>query len=224
MTLLSVDEAAEQLQVSRRTIYRWISDGVLPGVQHGRSVRVPADRLPQVSPPARRRTAATDSDVTTHVLDAARSVLSTEGASGLTIERVAAVAGMSVGGVLYHFPTKAALVDGVVDDFLAQFEADWTAARAAGSAAADAYVELTLDARGDHRRARAVLLAAADRPEATARIQRRVAAWYRTIAAESEDPDDAVRRCLAADALWLFDLLGLRPVPRRQAVRATARR
>jgi excisionase family DNA binding protein len=216
---LSVEEAAERLGVSRRTVYRWISDGVLAVVEVGRGVRVPVDEVARVSPPARRRTAATDGDVAEHVLAAAVDVLATRGHAALTIENVAEQAGMSVGGVLYHYGTKAALVDGLVDAFLDAVEAEWSAARAAGLGAADAYVSVSLSGTSDQRRVRAVVLAALDRPDATARIDRRVRRWYREIAAESPDPDADLQRCLAADAVWLFGLLGITPLRRSDARR-----
>ena len=37
--LLTINEAAEELRVSRRTIYRYISDGALPTVNIGREKR-----------------------------------------------------------------------------------------------------------------------------------------------------------------------------------------
>ncbi len=46
--LLRIDEAAERLNVSRASVYRWINQGRLPAVQlggPGAPVRVPADEL-----------------------------------------------------------------------------------------------------------------------------------------------------------------------------------
>lgn len=219
METLTVEEAAERLGVSRRTVYRWIADGVLGVVDVGRGVRVPIEEVERVTPPSRRRTNATSGDVARHVLDAAMDVLASGGHVALTMENVAEQAGMSVGGVVYHFATKAALVDGLVDAFLDAVEAEWSNARATGLGAADAYVSVSLSATADQRRIRAVVLAALDRPDATARIDRRVRAWYRDIAAESADPAADLQRCLAADAVWLFGLLGITPVRRTEVRR-----
>ena len=49
------------------------------------------------------------------VLDAAEAVLTEQGLSALTLEHVAERAGVSKGGLLYHFPSKAKLVDGLFD-------------------------------------------------------------------------------------------------------------
>jgi AcrR family transcriptional regulator len=49
------------------------------------------------------------------ILQAAETVAIDEGLASLTIDRVAAVSGKSKGGVLYHFPTKEALIKGMID-------------------------------------------------------------------------------------------------------------
>lgn len=45
-----------------------------------------------------------------HLLDAAEEVVISEGAAHLTLDAVAERAGMSKGGVLYHFPSKESLL------------------------------------------------------------------------------------------------------------------
>ena len=49
------------------------------------------------------------------ILDAAEQVVLRDGVGHLTLEAAAAEAGLSKGGVLYHFPTRDALVAGMVD-------------------------------------------------------------------------------------------------------------
>ena len=39
--LLTPEQVAERLQGSRKTVYRWISDGDLPAMKLGRSWRIP---------------------------------------------------------------------------------------------------------------------------------------------------------------------------------------
>ena len=43
--ILTVPQAAEQFQVSERTIYEWLRDGKLPGRKIGRVWRMSADAL-----------------------------------------------------------------------------------------------------------------------------------------------------------------------------------
>ena len=44
------------------------------------------------------------------LLDAAAEVVRVDGVSNLTLDRVAEVAGVSKGGLLYHYPNKQSLV------------------------------------------------------------------------------------------------------------------
>ena len=54
------------------------------------------------------------------ILGAARAVAEREGAGKITIEAVAKEAGLSKGGVLYNYPTKKALLSGLLDQMLAK--------------------------------------------------------------------------------------------------------
>ena len=55
------------------------------------------------------------SDALTRILDAAESLVLDRGVSGLTIEATAQRAGISKGGLLYHFGTKEALLMAMLD-------------------------------------------------------------------------------------------------------------
>ncbi len=55
-----------------------------------------------------------------------------EGSSGVTLEKVAAEAGVSKGGLLYHFKSKSDLYDGLARRFRAQEEANIARARETG--------------------------------------------------------------------------------------------
>jgi excisionase family DNA binding protein len=54
LRLLTVEQVAERLQISERSVWRWITEDVLPVVRLGRAVRVrPADlrRLIEIGVP-----------------------------------------------------------------------------------------------------------------------------------------------------------------------------
>ena len=57
------------------------------------------------------------------LLDAAVAVIRRDGAAALTLDAVAAEAGVSKGGVLYHFASKRALIDGLLERWLDEFGA-----------------------------------------------------------------------------------------------------
>lgn len=52
------------------------------------------------------------------ILNAARAVASRDGAGKITIDAVAQEAGLSKGGVLYNFPSKKALISGLLDQMI----------------------------------------------------------------------------------------------------------
>lgn len=56
------------------------------------------------------------------ILDAAAELVARLGAANLTLDQVAQTAGVSKGGLLYHFPTKEALVLAMGRRFLRTFE------------------------------------------------------------------------------------------------------
>lgn len=58
------------------------------------------------------------SNASSRILEAARAIAARDGAGKITIEAVAKEAGLSKGGVLYNFPTKKALLSGLLDQML----------------------------------------------------------------------------------------------------------
>src|SRR5664279_3032057 len=109
------------------------------------------------------------------ILDAAEQVVLRDGVGHLTLEAAAHEAGLSKGGVLYHFPTRDALVAAMVARIIEQFEDDIAAyLPAPGSpghgrpgAFARAYLRATMEpiSEGEERLGAALLAAAAAEPE-----------------------------------------------------------
>lgn len=56
------------------------------------------------------------------ILDASERLVAQTGASHLTLDAVAQSAGVSKGGLLYHFPTKEALLEGMVERHIGAVE------------------------------------------------------------------------------------------------------
>lgn len=63
------------------------------------------------------------------ILDAAADVAADAGPGSLSLDAVALRAGVSKGGLLYNFPTKAKLLQGLVERYLSEFEQALEAAR-----------------------------------------------------------------------------------------------
>jgi len=58
------------------------------------------------------------------ILDAAQAVVAETGAVHMTLDAVAAKAGVSKGGLIYHFPSKEDLLKGMVERLAQEFESE----------------------------------------------------------------------------------------------------
>ena len=132
-----------------------------------------------------------------------------DGAQSLTLDAVAAEAGVSKGGVLYHFGSKRALIDGLVDCWLDDFEAQLD-----GPDLAAAYVRASdLSVAGPEVSASefGMLAALVEDPEVLEAARRRHAEWMERMLGGALAREDAWLVRLAADGLWYSDLLGIAP-------------
>jgi AcrR family transcriptional regulator len=59
------------------------------------------------------------------ILAAASRLVRTEGSAHLSLDAVAALAGLSKGGLLYHFPNKTALLTALVEQYVEKSSAPW---------------------------------------------------------------------------------------------------
>jgi AcrR family transcriptional regulator len=145
-------------------------------------------------------------DTRAKLLDAASAVIRRDGPQALTLDAVAAQAGVSKGGLLYHFASKRELLDALVARWLDDFQRDIDAAP--GANFAESYVRASDGAKAEEAGLLAALVAD---PNVLAAVRERHAAWQDRVATEGGDPVDATVARLAADGLWLADLLGIAP-------------
>ena len=144
-------------------------------------------------------------DTRARLLDAASTVIRRDGPQALTLDAVAAQAGVSKGGLLYHFKSKRELLDALVARWMDEFQRDIDAAP---GNFAESYVRASDGAKAEEAGLLAALVAD---PGVLAAVRDRHAAWQDRIATEGGDPVDATVARLAADGLWLADLLGIAP-------------
>ncbi|WP_107772784.1 TetR/AcrR family transcriptional regulator [Nocardioides sediminis] len=163
-------------------------------------------------------------------LDAALDLLRDGG--HLSLETAARAAGMSKPGLMYHFPTKQALVAALVDHLIDDYERTFVALLPTGAEPATpreriaAYLEWSIT----HEHDAADLVTLVDpklRVVMGARWAERFRPWLEVPADLPEDERarlTAVR--LMADGCWLADATCILPVPDadRPALLATARR
>jgi AcrR family transcriptional regulator len=164
------------------------------------------------------------------ILEAAEDVVLTDGVVCLTLEKAAVRAGLSKGGVLYHFRSKEALVAAMVERLSERFEEglrEHRARRPEPGSFARAYVEecfaepVTADEIRGERVGAALLAAIASQPELLATLRTSFAGWQAELETDSVDPVDATIARFAADGLWLCELFGIDAVTpqMRDAVR-----
>ena len=141
------------------------------------------------------------------LLDAALVVIRRDGAQALTLDAVAAESGTSKGGVLYHFKSKRALVDALIERWLDGLEGELE-----GDDVAAAYVR-SCDLSGIAPEAAAsefgMLAALIAEPHVLEAVRERHAAWMDRMFAAGLNREDAWLVRLAGDGLWYSDLLGI---------------
>jgi AcrR family transcriptional regulator len=158
-------------------------------------------------------------DTKARILVAAEDVVVRDGVARLTLEAAATEAGLSKGGVLYHFPTRDALVAAMVDKIIEEFDRDIEShigPDAVPGSFTRAYIRATMapaSAQPDRedRLGAAVIAAAAAQPALMVPLQRAADRWQARLEDDGLDPAVATLLRLACDGLWLCDLFGLAP-------------
>ena len=155
------------------------------------------------------------------ILDAAEVRLLASGPAGLVLDAVAADAGISKGGLLYHFPNKEALVGSLCDRMLARFDEELVALSAADperpGAWTRAYLSSTVTEEGkpadNSAQLMAGILSTLGRDSAhLEKVREHFVRWHAKLESDGIDPTTAKLVRLAADGLWLSALLRLQPI------------
>lgn len=161
---------------------------------------------------------AKKSDLTRErLLDAAARVASQEGYGAFTLEAVAAEAGTSKGGLLYHFASKELLIAGMVERMTHGFEAARAEAMARDPAVPGAWTRSFVRATcaetdTDVELASCLIAAIALNPQLLAPLRAQYELWIQALEADGLPVADAHIVRLAMDGLWLTTLIGL-PIP-----------
>ncbi len=156
------------------------------------------------------------------ILDAASRVVESQGAAHLTIDAVAAEADVSKGGVLYHFPSKQALLEGMLERVLAEARNDvQTSGSPLGGVHAHALAFTRPLSTSDAHAALAILAASAEDPglldSARAFIRESVDGLR-----GSDRFADALMVLVALEGQRIMDALGLLPLNARERKLLTA--
>lgn len=134
-----------------------------------------------------------------------------EGVGGLTIDRVATEAGMSKGGVFYHFKNKEALVTAMASKIIDEFEEECDQRMAAGATMIEATIEgaFSQDLRQKNRIA-ALITCCMNEPGFGTRFHSKYSEWLNDLAVKGGvDPGTARVIASAIDGYYLTEMLGV---------------
>ncbi len=159
------------------------------------------------------------SDARTRILDAAEAIVRARGVSGLTLDAAAKQAGVSKGGLLYHFASKEALLTGLLGRMADWMRQDFDAmvvsqpagpGRVARTMMAWAF-ELAPEAVNERcDRAAAVFLAAFHHdPALLGPIRAVIAEMRAAVAADGLPPGAGGAIMAAGDGLFMARIFGL---------------
>ncbi len=160
------------------------------------------------------------------LIDAAETLVLRDGVGTLTLDRVAAEAGVSKGGLLYHFPSKDALIEAMIERHLHAYgdTLDRTLrlektgpGRFTRSMVRAAFVQSARPPERERRMAAALLAAVVNRPALLAPVREAYAQWMRQANRDGLPAGQAVAALAALDGLWFWNLLGLASLPPAQS-------
>src|SRR5919108_3642342 len=156
------------------------------------------------------------------ILTAAERVVIRDGVMRLTIDAVARGAKLSKGGVLYHFSTKEALIQAMLERLIQYCEREIAAHQHHDTEPGSwtrAYVRKTSEpmlaypGEADFPRSKEVgaglVAAATTNPQLLEPLRERFRAWQQAIERDGIDPARATVIRLAVDGLWFAELLGI---------------
>jgi AcrR family transcriptional regulator len=153
------------------------------------------------------------------LLDAAEQVVARDGVNNLTLSSVAATAGVSKGGLLYHFPSKSALITAIVERMATRCEGDHTTAESADANPVGRFTRAYVTTRMNNECTEqeegictALLAAAGTDPQYLEPFRKRHEAWQQRLEHDGIDATVATIIRLAMDGYCLGEMLGM-PVP-----------
>lgn len=152
-------------------------------------------------------------DARERILDAALAVADRVGAAHLTLDAVAAEAGVSKGGLLYHFASKDLLLGGVVEHHMERHREDLAAAEALFPAHAGGYLQAFVHAQRQGMEAKlhgpkatqSFIAAAVNTPELMDAPRRHATAHVQRLRELGPDFVEALLVTLAFDGLFFGD-------------------
>jgi AcrR family transcriptional regulator len=157
------------------------------------------------------------------ILDALSTLLIDKGSSAVTLEAVAARAGVSKGGLLYHFGSKQALITGLARRLADEADEEFAEAERSPEGVTPVFLATSLPQSSDEAALYLSLTAALRSKElatdeAVALIRRIFSRWSELLRADIGDPVLAETIRLVGDGLYLSAIADL-PLPDDEILR-----
>ncbi|EKF19323.1 TetR/AcrR family transcriptional regulator [Nitratireductor pacificus] len=151
------------------------------------------------------------------ILEAAGEIVRETGAGSMSLDAVAARAGVSKGGLLYHFSSKSKLFEALVEKFMHEEDAQLREREAARAGVANAPVQAYIDHFVGERARRqpppsGLLAALAEDPEFLKPVQRFERDVLDRMKAGADDPALAVIALLVVHGIRAMELLSINVV------------
>jgi AcrR family transcriptional regulator len=159
----------------------------------------------------------------TALIEASVAVLKEHGITGFTLDRVAAIAGVSKGGLLYHYPNKEALLQATVARFAAGFTETLEAVRASDEDVVAAYVEASFVSLQWSAETQAVMSISAVDDALVDPMRAAYAAWQQALANDPRVPwETAMLLRMAVDGMWFAQTMRMAPLSEPELTRFQA--
>lgn len=157
------------------------------------------------------------------ILEATAGVLLRDGVESFTISRVAREAGLSVGGLRYHFASKRELLEALIDHAVSGFDAALNSAGDEPGAKTRAYITATLSGKESRQLAAALVATVAVDSTLLAVLRRHFVHWQSLLDEDGIDTTAGLLIRLAMDGWWLAAFADLAPPDDQAAARLRAR-
>ena len=162
------------------------------------------------------------------ILAAAREFVLLEGAHKLTLDAVVQQAGVSKGSLLYHFPTKEALIQAMLEEMLEELDRAVTSRAGQQPTRRElllAYMDALFEASTPQRREHTtpLLAAAANAPQLLGLVTEWLRRWEERLTSAGALPPAAKLALRAAHGCWLAATLGLQDAGRAEDLPEVAR-
>lgn len=150
-------------------------------------------------------------DTRAKLIAAAAAVIRRDGAQALTLDAVAAHAGVSKGGLLYHFPSKDALVEGMLDRLRTRGAEDAERMSTAKRGPVEFYLQTSVDTGSDFDRGLVATarIAQENDSRASAALADLRDGWFAVLREHLGDEALARTIQLIGDGLYFDDTTGL---------------